>query len=1271
MHHRGRGNGGTRGGGGGPGSNPFTGRSLPAADSSPYRDHRDRSSHSTLGIFKRIFAPLVLIAAVAYVAIPMMGGEDDAVVVVAVPSSPSTREGGGTVVRRDSSGGAVQNQGGRGGGGAAADAKKTNAVQEEPIRLGGVGGFGDVGGDEQRGAGLEYDDGGDEEKVEEGEDGEYPDKAKENRAEVLDDIRVEKTTTTTTTESTGGDDIGGGIDGDEKARDYSHDEEEQDEEVAESEKRAYTDQGRKDDFAISDEEVREDKASKFLDEDLEEDAAVALVGVSEKTNDKKTLADGDEGSSEGIAKKIPDDSDDGPYDGSVGRSTKVGDDDAMATKGKIGEDIDESSDRKKIVKVIPYDSDDVEKVADGSTDVKVGEEYIKDSSDQNQTAGDNTTKHELLFYKMSADEVKDTEEKTDNSAIMSDDKMDEYKKNDLKSTVNTTDANVDDIDAAIEKKSTSTHKKNLDEVGATIDADENLADATKNIEGDEKAKKVDTINESTDAEKDAGLESGLTVNKTLAIEGMDDEYSDDEKEPVGVMASSKKGGKAMGSTGNKTVASKGVDDDDLDDEKESVDIKASSMKSGEARSSTGNKTVATEGADDEDSDNEMEAVYVKVSSNKGTVANEGADDEDSDYKKKSVDIKASSKRGRGAMSSAGNKTVANEGADGEDSDDEKEAVDVKISSKIGGKAKEDVDSAKIINSPALEKEYDNCIVGAGLSGSVIAENYASQFGQTSLIIEKRNHIAGNCYDYIDEETGIRVSLFGAHLFHTRHERVWEYVQKFSEWVPYEHKVLGMVNGKLVPIPVTIDTVNILFDMNIKTTEEMDEFMKKERVPLVDEKGKPREAVNSEEVALANVGQRLYDLIFKPYTFKQWAKYPAELGPEVLSRIPVRNNHDGRYFSDPHQALPKDGYTSFFEKMLNNSKITVLTNTDYFEVKDTLKCKRLYYTGQIDTYFADLGWPKLEYRSLDFERVVQKDTPGFYQAAVVVNHPQFEDVNGTKVDYTRIVEYKHLLNQTSNHTIYVIERSKDGGEPYYPVPNQENKDLYKKYQDMADKEKGVTFVGRLANYKYFNMDDAILNALELFDKDTKDMVKTTQTKSDDASGDKKEVDAGNLLSPKEKASAGKSGTKSDAQEISSNADVARVLDPEEIPASATEAHKSIKSDIKEKVPKDLESDGSIAGTAGKGKSVKSNAEELEKEKKGEKLLSPVEEAEAGDPGTKSDAQDPSADAKVARLLDSKEKANNDTVDIQSVVKKSDAKGKVEKKKAGGKEIKKKK
>ncbi len=393
------------------------------------------------------------------------------------------------------------------------------------------------------------------------------------------------------------------------------------------------------------------------------------------------------------------------------------------------------------------------------------------------------------------------------------------------------------------------------------------------------------------------------------------------------------------------------------------------------------------------------------------------------------------------------------------------------------------------NPNIFDKEYDNCIVGSGLSGSVIAENYSNLLSQTSLVIERRHHIGGNCYDYIDDDTGIRVSLFGAHLFHTKHQRVWDYVQRFGEWEPYEHRVLGYVNGKHVPIPVTIDTVNILFDLNITKSEEMDLWLKDEQVQLTDKRtGKPREALNSEEVALTRVGPRLYNLIFKPYTYKQWAKYPAELGPEVLSRIPFRNDFDGRYFSDKYQALPKMGYTSLFEKMLQSPLITVVKNTDYFDIKDQLKCKRLYYTGPIDTYFAGLKWPKLEYRSLSFERVVQKNTPGYFQPAPVVNYPQAEDVDGNPVDYTRIVEYKHLLNQTSKHTIYFIERSTDDGEPYYPVPNDVNKELYKKYQEMAEKEVGVTFVGRLANYKYFNMDDAILNALELFDRDTAGMAK---------------------------------------------------------------------------------------------------------------------------------------------------------------------------------------
>lgn len=377
------------------------------------------------------------------------------------------------------------------------------------------------------------------------------------------------------------------------------------------------------------------------------------------------------------------------------------------------------------------------------------------------------------------------------------------------------------------------------------------------------------------------------------------------------------------------------------------------------------------------------------------------------------------------------------------------------------------------NGGVQAEEFDVCIAGAGLSGAVIAERYASQLNQRVVIIEKRNHVGGNCYDYIDDETGIRVSQYGAHLFHTINKRVWDYVHRFSDWTNYEHEVVGIVNGKHVPIPVNIETVNTLFDLNISTTEEMDKWLSQEQVKY------DHAPKNSEEMALSRVGKRLYELIFHPYTIKQWNKEPRDLGPEVTARIPVRNNYDNRYFGDPYQALPTNGYTKIFENLLCHPNIDVRLDTDYFQIKDNLRCKHTYFTGPIDAYFAYMGYKKLEYRSLDFERKVVKDLgdKGTFQPKFVVNHPSSE------TDFTRIVEYKHLLNQTSQHTILFIERSKDGGEPYYPVPNEENKALYRQYQELAVKEPNVTFVGRLANYKYFNMDQAIINALELFDKDT--------------------------------------------------------------------------------------------------------------------------------------------------------------------------------------------
>ena len=362
-----------------------------------------------------------------------------------------------------------------------------------------------------------------------------------------------------------------------------------------------------------------------------------------------------------------------------------------------------------------------------------------------------------------------------------------------------------------------------------------------------------------------------------------------------------------------------------------------------------------------------------------------------------------------------------------------------------------------------------CIVGAGLSGAVLAERFASQNHKKILIIEKRDHIGGNCFDYIDKETGIRVSKYGAHLFHTKYADVWHYIKHFAHWIPYEHKVVAYVDNKYVPVPVNINTVNALFDLNISTQYDMDRWLSAEQL-------KVQQPLNSEEMALSRVGKRLYEMIFKPYTIKQWAKTPAELGPEVLARIPVRNNYDPRYFNDRYQALPQGGYTSIFQKMFDNPLITVMLKTDFFQIRKVIKCSEIYFTGPIDAYFASKGWPKLEYRSLDFEKRVLKNTE-FFQPNSVVNHPSLSE------NYTRIVEYKHFLHQKSQDTVIFLEHSKDDGEPYYPVPNPKNKALFKKYQKLADEEKGVTFVGRLANYKYFNMDETIKNALDLFRRHT--------------------------------------------------------------------------------------------------------------------------------------------------------------------------------------------
>ena len=362
-------------------------------------------------------------------------------------------------------------------------------------------------------------------------------------------------------------------------------------------------------------------------------------------------------------------------------------------------------------------------------------------------------------------------------------------------------------------------------------------------------------------------------------------------------------------------------------------------------------------------------------------------------------------------------------------------------------------------------KYDYIIVGCGLSGCVIAERIANVLNKRVLILEKRDHIGGNCYDYVDEQTNIRVNKYGAHLFHTNDKIVWDYINKFSEWVRWEHKVLSYVDDKYVSIPVNITTINELCSENLENERDVKDWLKENQVTY-------DTIENSEQMAKSRIGDILYEKLIKNYTYKQWNLYPEQLKPSVLERIPIRSNFDTRYFNDKYQALPKNGYTHFFETILNNDKIDYFINVDFFEFKKYNNINiPVIYTGPIDTYFKNKGYEKLEYRSIDFH--IEVKNMNFYQPNSVVNFPSIDS------KYTRQVEYKHFLNQKSDKTIIVSETTNDHGEPYYPVPNDKNLKLYETYKELSDKEKDVYFVGRLANYKYFNMDQAISNALIFF------------------------------------------------------------------------------------------------------------------------------------------------------------------------------------------------
>ena len=327
----------------------------------------------------------------------------------------------------------------------------------------------------------------------------------------------------------------------------------------------------------------------------------------------------------------------------------------------------------------------------------------------------------------------------------------------------------------------------------------------------------------------------------------------------------------------------------------------------------------------------------------------------------------------------------------------------------------------------------------------------------------------------------------AHLFHTNSDRVFKYVtreawQDKAPWVRWDHEVKGILNGKVLPIPVNINTVNSLFGLNIKSTAEMNTWLKNVQEPCKARSGSQiDECADAEAMAISRVGRELYHLIFKPYTLKQWGVMPSELDASVTARIPVRDNHDPRYFADRYQLLPSKGYTKWFAAVLDHPRINVALRADFFKHRNELlqSCNKTFFTGPIDQYFLKEDLGQLEYRSIRFERqIIRNLGAGYYQEASVVNYP------GSEFNFTRIVEYKHFLNQRSPHTVIVKEFSTDKGDPYYPVPNQRNRDLYSRYKELArqeEQENGVYFVGRLANYKYFNMDQAIENALNMFQK----------------------------------------------------------------------------------------------------------------------------------------------------------------------------------------------
>ena len=358
--------------------------------------------------------------------------------------------------------------------------------------------------------------------------------------------------------------------------------------------------------------------------------------------------------------------------------------------------------------------------------------------------------------------------------------------------------------------------------------------------------------------------------------------------------------------------------------------------------------------------------------------------------------------------------------------------------------------------------FDHLVVGAGFSGAVLAERLARGAGRSVLVVDRRPHIGGNAYDAYDDH-GVLVHRYGPHIFHTNSVDVHEYLSRFTEWRPYEHHVLARVDGMLVPIPINLDTINRLYGLDLDAAG-MERFME----GVAEPRGTIR---TSEDVVVSRMGRELYEKFFRGYTRKQWGMDPSELDAAVAARIPLRHDRDGRYFTDRFQAMPLHGYTRMFERMLAHPNIKVMLNTDWREIDGVIPYRDLVYTGPVDEFF-DHRYGPLPYRSLDFR--FETHDGDRVQAAAVINYPQ-------EHDYTRVTEFKWLTGQQHHKTTVVYEYPKAGGDPYYPVPRPQNNELYKRYKALADALPNVHFVGRLATYKYYNMDQCVAQALATYDR----------------------------------------------------------------------------------------------------------------------------------------------------------------------------------------------